>query len=311
VADLAGQTIYDVLIIGGGPTGLTAALYAAREGMKVIVIEAKIVGGMAAITEHIDNYPGFRDGVGGIELCEEMYQQALRFGTEFELGVRVTSVAPSSEGFVIQSSDRPFKAKTVVIATGSDYRHMEVPGEEELIGRGIHFCATCDAPLYKDKAVIVVGGGNSAVQETLFISKFARKITLLVRGETLKASETLINELLAKPTVTVVFNAPIKRVVSEANRFKGLITQRADSTVTTYEADGAFIFIGLIPSATTIAPFELDERGFIKTDDAYMTTVPGIYACGDIRAGSTWQIASAVGEGAATILSIRKHLERL
>jgi thioredoxin reductase (NADPH) len=309
--DEVASTVYDVIIVGGGPTGLTAALYGAREGMKVLVFEAKIIGGMAAVTEHIDNYPGFRNGIGGTELCDEMYEQALRFGAQIELGVRVESVTRHDGVFSIKTNDATYESKTVIIATGSDYRHMDVPGEAELIGRGIHFCATCDAPFYKDRSVIVVGGGNSAVQETIFISKFASQITMLVRGDELKASDVLLQELHTKSNVQVEYHSPIDHVVSNDGHLAGLAVKQPDGSEFTHTADGIFVFIGLIPTATGIANFELDTRGFIKTDAAYMTTVPGIFACGDIRSGSTWQIASAVGEGAAAVLAIRKYLEKL
>jgi thioredoxin reductase (NADPH) len=303
--------VYDVAIIGGGPTGLTAALYGAREGMKVVVFEAKIVGGMAAVTEHIDNYPGFRNGVGGIELCDEMYNQALRFGAQIEVGVTVNSVDKHEHGFeVVTDSDR-YICKTVIIATGSDYRHMHVPGEEELIGRGIHFCATCDAPFYKDRPVLVVGGGNSAVQETIFISRFASQVTLLVRSDKLKASNSLIEELATKANVEVIYNSPINSVSSLDGKLTGLVVDQTDGSKKTYTADGVFVFIGLLPNSGAVNGVTLDARGFVQTDLKYMTNIPGIFACGDIRSGSTWQIASAVGEGAAAVLAIREYAERL
>jgi thioredoxin reductase (NADPH) len=303
------STVYDVAVIGGGPAGLTAALYASRESMSVIVFEAKAIGGMAAVTEHIDNYPGFRNGVGGAELCDEMYEQALRFGARIELGVHVDNIVKSNGRFLLETSSDTFTARTVIVATGSDYRRMKVPGEEELIGKGIHFCATCDAPFYKDRSVIVVGGGNSAVQETIFISKFASSITMLVRGDKLKASEVLIQELQTKQNVQIYYNSPIDHVLNADGHLAGLAVLKSDGQEIIYKADGVFVFIGLIPTASGICDYDLDDQGFLKTDQQYMTSIEGIFSCGDIRSGSTWQIASAVGEGAAVVLKIREYLK--
>jgi thioredoxin reductase (NADPH) len=310
VADHTDSTVYDIIVVGGGPSGLTAALYAAREGMSVLVLEAKIIGGMAAVTEHIDNYPGFRDGIGGTALCDEMYEQALRFGAQIESGIQVETIVRQEEIFQVTTTNISYQATTIIIATGSDYKHMNIPGEAELIGRGIHFCATCDAPFYKDKRVIVVGGGNSAVQETLFVSKFAREVIMLVRGPSLKASQTIITELEQTANLTVKYMSPVSRVATEDGHLTGLMVRQPDGSEVLQEADGVFVFIGLVPNGTTTAEYELDAAGFIQTDDDFMTSVPGIFACGDIRSGSTWQIASAVGEGASVVLSIRKYREK-
>ena len=200
---------FDAIIIGAGPAGLSAALYTAREGLRTLVLDKSIYGGMAAVTERIENYPGFSQGVGGLELITQMVGQAERFGAECRQFVEISSIEAGPQGVVLHAADRTFEAKTALIATGSTYRQMNVPGEAELIGRGLHFCATCDAPLYKDKRVVVVGGGNSALQESLFIARFARQVELLVRGPEFTGTASIIDQVLAEPRIKVRYNTDI------------------------------------------------------------------------------------------------------
>ncbi|HEY2004718.1 MAG TPA: FAD-dependent oxidoreductase [Candidatus Saccharimonadia bacterium] len=307
------QTKYELVIIGAGPTGLGAAVYATREGMSTLVLDKSVVGGLAAITDRIDNYPGFDQGVSGLDLSEHLENHARRFGAEIHTGVEVQGLTRSESIIHVQTSAGAVQAEAVLIATGSTYKHLSVPGEQEYIGRGVHFCATCDAPLYRGRDVAVVGGGNSAIQESLFIAKFAKHVTLLVRGPQLSGTEILREQLQALPNVSFHYNTVVDSLRGDTTRITGL---HARDTATGNEhdirTDAVFVFIGLLantqPFATTI---ELDPGGFVITQDDFATSLPGVYAAGDVRSGSTWQIASAVGEGVSATLAIRAYLDQL
>lgn len=298
----------DVAIIGAGPTGLSAAIYTAREGLSTVLLEGAAVGGMAAITDVIDNYPGFPDGVGGAELSERMHKQAERFGAELIFGSGVTSLKTDGSHTLIETYAGAVRAKTVLIATGSTYRQLGVPGEAELIGKGVHFCATCDAPLYRGKNIVSVGGGNSAMQESLFIARFAHKVTLLVRGPELKGTEVLRQQVAKEPKIEIVYNAAVTEVHAVNGKFAAVMAKVGDE-IKAYEADGVFVFIGLIPNSAELTGVKLDTAGFVQSDAHYATNLPGVFVAGDIRSGSTWQIASAVGEGVTAALEIRKYLD--
>lgn len=304
-------THYDVVIVGGGPAGLSAALYTARENLKTLVLDKGAFGGMAAVTETIDNYPGFKDGVGGRTLIDEMVGQAERFGAVCESFVQVTGVEKVGKGFTVHAEDNAYQAKTVLIASGSTYRQLHVPGEQELIGRGIHFCATCDAPLYKDKHVVVIGGGNSALQEGLFIARFAQSIDMLVNGSELTGSQVLQDAVAAEKKITVHYGAQTERI--EKSETRGPITIRTlkDGQPRPFEADGVFVFIGLLPNSEEFIEVGCDTHNFILSDQTFQTKVPGIFVAGDVRSGSTWQIGAAVGEGISAALAMREYIDRI
>ena len=301
----------DVIIIGAGPTGLAAALYTAREGYSTTILEGSIIGGLAAITAEIENYPGFEEGIGGIELSDKLAKQAKRFGAVITTGKRVTGIVRKDAGLAVLVGEEELMAKSVIIATGSTYRMLGAPGEAELIGKGVHFCATCDGPVYRGRELIVVGGGNSALQETLFLARFASKITIVARGDKFTASKVLIDEVNTLNNVVTRFNTEIAGFEQTDGKFTGAKLKVKDQDELEFlEAAAVFEFIGLLPNTSAFKDIiELDEVGFIKTNAQFMTTMPGVYAAGDVRSGSTWQIASAVGEGASAALEIRKHLD--
>lgn len=305
----ATSLIYDAIIIGGGPTGLSAAIYTAREGMKTAVVDKGAFGGMAAITETIENYPGFAQGVGGPELIKQMSDQAERFGAEAKPFTGVTGIAEHNGLVTVQTENGELVARSVLIATGSTYRQLDAPGEAELIGRGVHFCATCDGPLYKGKRLTVVGGGNSALQETLFLARFASEITILVRGAELKASDVLQREIAELQNVSIVFNAAIDSFDRRTSNESIILSATIDGVQQRLETDGVFVFIGLLPNNNGLEGLTQDERGFIKSDAHLATKVAGVFVAGDIRSGSTWQIASAVGEGVSAALRMREFLD--
>ncbi len=307
--------IHDVIMIGAGPSSLAAAVYTAREDIETLIFEKKIIGGLAAITDKVDNYPGFEEGIEGLQLAEKLQKQAERFGAEIELG-EVQSVTKQDDGtFVLQTTSGEMKSKTVLIGTGSEWKKLGIPGEEEYYGRGVHNCATCDGAFYRDKRLVVVGGGNSSAQEALFLTKFASHIDILIRGDKWKASDVLVHEIENNDKITVHFNTTTDEIVGEEVDGLPKITKVVggqDGKKVDFETDGVFVFIGLRPVTYFLegSGVEMDEWGFVKTDQKLMTNVEGIFCSGDVRSGATMQIASAVGEGAAAALSIREYLER-
>ncbi|MCQ3936420.1 MAG: pyridine nucleotide-disulfide oxidoreductase [Chloroflexi bacterium] len=325
----AKQTYYDLIIVGGGPAGLTAAIYAAREGAETLLIERSGLGGQAGITVGLDNFPGFPEGISGQEFSERVTQQAKRFGVEILQAVDVEKME-MEEGYheAYTSDGRHVHSRAALIATGASYRRLDVPGEDDYIGAGIHFCATCDGPSYKGaKEIVVVGGGNSAVEEGLHLTNFSEKITLLVRGGNLTASQIAIDKVNEPGSrIEVKYNTVVEGFEGRDSKLK---TIKVRNTVTNeaYEIHpaAAFIFIGQQPNTDFLKGYlELDKYGFVMTGhdlthkpDAaiplslpFETSVPGIFAAGDVRHGSIKQVASAVGEGAAASISIREFLRR-
>jgi thioredoxin reductase (NADPH) len=303
---------HDLVIIGAGPAALSAALYTSREDIETVLFEKGAIGGLAAITDWVDNYPGFAKGVAGLELSESMRAQAERFGAHIELG-EVSSV--TSEGTLkkLTTTSGDIYSKAVLIATGNDYRKIGVPGEEEFYGRGVHYCATCDGAFYRDKRLVVVGGGNSAVQESIFLTKFATHIDLLVRGDKFRASEVLQHELRKHTDkISIHFNTTTDEILGQDNKvIKVIGTDRTRGSKVEFETDGVFVFVGLDPNTQFLkdSGIGLDHNHFVESDAKLMTNVPGIFVAGDVRSGATQQIASATGEGATAALMIREYLE--
>ena len=303
--------IYDLVIIGAGPAGLAAAVYSAREDISTLVVEKAVIGGMAALTDVIDNYPGFENGVAGLELSDKLYAQAKRFGAVIKTGVEVTAIHKADHGFTLDTKKLPLQARTVLITTGSTYRMLGVPGETENIGRGVHFCATCDGPVYRGKDLIVVGGGNSAMQETLFLAKFATHITMLVRGSALKGTAILREQVQSLANVTIVYDTTVTDIAVTDGNVSGVHAHTGGVAVS-YGAPGIFVLIGLLANTAAFKDtLKLDARDFIVTDAHFETSLPAVYAAGDVRSGATWQIASAVGEAVSATLEIRTYLDRL
>ena len=303
----------NIVMVGAGPCALTAAIYTTREDLDTTLYEKGVIGGLAAITDKVDNYPGFAEGIEGMKLAHQLQQQAERFGAKIEFG-DVTSLRRVEQGIELTIDGQSLQAGAVLVATGSDYKKTGVPGEAEYYGRGVHYCATCDGAFYREKRLTVIGGGNSAIQEAIFLTRFSTHIDLLVRS-TVKASEVLQRELeksITEGKITVHLGATPEEFISENNTIRGVrYVQGGVSKVT--ESDGIFTFIGLKPNTEFLdgSGIELDELGLIKTDAKLATNVPGVFAAGDVRSGATMQIASAVGEGATAALAIREYLESL
>lgn len=308
----AQRRFYDVIVIGGGPSGLTAALYLAREGQDVLVIERAGLGGQAGITQMLDNYPGFDEGIPGAEFGDRLGRQARRFGVEIMQANEVVQIFPQGPYLCANTVDGvEYGARAMLLATGARYRRLGIPGEDELIGVNVHFCATCDGAFYKGKKVLVIGGGNSGLEEGLFLTKFAGQVDIVEFSPQLKASQILQEKVARMPNMSVTVNHGVKEFKIKNNRLKSVVVEdRATRQTEELQYDGVFVFIGLSPNNDLVkTKVELDPYGFVVTDKAWMTSLPGLFAAGDVRAGSTKQAASAVGEGATAALMIREYLK--
>jgi thioredoxin reductase (NADPH) len=311
----AEQHVYDLVIVGGGPAGLTTSIYAARENLDTLIVDSKGLGGQAGVTERLDNYPGFPDGIGGAELADRIVRQAERYGVEMLQALSVTSIEPAADRIEVTTSNGDhYHAHAVLLATGSSYRRTGAEGEEDLIGAGVHFCATCDGPFYRGShELLVLGGGNSGLEEGVFLTAFTDHVTVVEYQDRLAGSQVLQDKVMNHPKMDVLLEKKVVafRPKGDGTGKVGTVVLEDVSTGATQEhhPDGVFVFIGLDPNTDLVkGVVELDPRGFVLTDMAHMTSQPGIFAAGDVRAGSTKQLASAVGEGAAVAIAIRAYL---
>ena len=306
----ATRHFYDVIVVGGGPAGLTSALYMAREGLDVLVIEKAGLGGQAGITQMLDNFPGFDEGIPGAEFAERLGRQARRFGVEILQAQDVTDISQDGQYWCVAvGSGDEYGAKAVLLATGARYRRLGVPGEDDLIGISVHFCATCDGAFYKGKKVLVIGGGNSGFEEGLFLTKFATQVDIVEHNPVAKASQILQDKVAEKSNMRVTLNHDIKELRGKDRLEAVVVEDRASGERKEWAYDGVFVFIGLNPNSALLKDkAELDPPGFVKAEHM-MTSMPGIFVAGDVRAGSTKQAASAAGEGASAALAIREYLK--
>ena len=308
----AERAAYDLVIIGGGPAGLAAAIYAAREGIDSIVVDGSALGGQAGISDRIDNYPGFPEGISGAELAERFVAQAKRYGVELLSAVSVTSVTPDGDDLVTRlASGQELTSHAVIVATGSTYRRLDVPGEDDLIGAGVHFCATCDGPFYKGaEELVVIGGGNSALEEGLHLSEYAERVRVLARSG-LSGSTVLQERVRSDPQFVIHTGVDIVKLEGKRGRFTAVVAKdRETGEEHRFPAAAAFVFIGLTPNSELLGDaVERDDAGFLVTSPTMETSMPGVFAAGDVRAGSTKQLGSAVGDGIAALLMVRRHLE--
>ena len=310
----AKRSFYDLIVIGGGPAGLTAVIYAAREGIESLVIEKSALGGQAAVTERSDNYPGFHEGIAGAELAERMIKQARRYDVELLPAVGVRSLRRHDPYISITTeTGDEYCTRAAIIATGSTYRRLDVPGEDDLIGAGIHFCATCDGPFYKgSRELLVIGGGNSGVEEGIFLSQFTDRITLVEFEPELRASGLLQEKIRSDSKFNILTNTQVTEFKGDGKLTTVLARNRETSETLEFHPAAAFVFIGLTPNTDFLKDtLDMDEQGLIVTDDTLQTSVPGVFAAGDVRRGSTKQLASAVGEGVTALMMARRHLQKL
>lgn len=306
---------YDVIVVGGGPAGLTAALYTARDGFSTLVIDRAGLGGQAAITERLDNYPGFPEGVSGGEFADRLVQQVKRFGVETIAAQKVVGIRGDGDYRIVSTEDgNEYSAMSVLIATGSRYKRPDIPGEARLIGSSVHYCATCDGPFYRDKELVVIGGGDSAVEEGLFLTNFASHVTLLVRGDHVRATQLALADFeqhRKAGRIDALYNTEVVEFIGRSKLKEMKVRNRLTGHVTTLTPvpAGVFVFIGLSPNTEFLdSSIERDKSGFIVTSKTLETSMPGVFAAGDVRADSTHQAASAAGEGATAALMIRSYL---
>ncbi len=303
--------LYDTLIVGAGAAGLTAAIYTQRDRFDSLVIEKKNIGGNAYLTEKIENYPGFTN-ISGPKLMDRMSNQAVTYGAEIKTGVELEKIEKQVNHFVINTNMAEYKARSILLAMGSTYRKLDIPGEDELIGAGIHFCATCDGAFYRDREILVIGGGNSALEEGIFLAGFCKKVTIINRSESFSASPTYVEKLNDIKNIEVHHNQKSLEFISgDDGLFKALkVEDKVSGIQAELSADGVFIFIGLIPNTDIVKGLvDLDDRGFIKTTGMGETSVDGIFAAGDCREGAIAQVAAATGEGVLASYGIKAYLK--
>ena len=308
----AQRQYYDLIIVGGGPAGLMASIYAAREGLGTLIVERSGIGGQAGITQEIENYPGFPEAISGAEVSDRLRLQAERFGVEILAAQEVSKLAEDGKHLSIYvQAGEEYCSSAVILATGASYRRLDVPGEEDFIGAGVHFCATCDGPFYKGQDIVVVGGGNSGFQEGLFLTRFANSVTILERSKAPRASVAL-QEKVARREDMQVFTETAVQEFRGKSRLESIVVKDLATGETREMRPGAvFVFIGLLPNTHFLkGTIELDQYDFIATKPNLETSLPGVFSAGDCRVGSTKQVVSALGEGATAALMVREYLER-
>jgi thioredoxin reductase (NADPH) len=299
---------YDIIIIGGGPAGLSAAIYSARGGLKTAVFEKALIGGQITVTDEVENYPGFEEPLSGFELTEKMRLQAERFGTKFH-DEEITAIGLEGLCKIIQTKDNTYRAKSVIICTGAHPRRLNVPGEEPFTGRGVSYCATCDGALYRDKVVAVVGGGDSAIEEGLFLTRFAKKVIVVHRRDSLRAQKIIQERAFKNPKMEFVWDTVVQEIRGDSKVKELELYNRKTNQITHIPVDGVFIYVGILPNNELLeSRLELDSAGFVLTDEYMHTNVPGIYAAGDIRHTVLRQVVTATSDGAIAAWSAEKWI---
>ncbi|MDM5286993.1 MULTISPECIES: thioredoxin-disulfide reductase [Peribacillus] len=305
------EKIYDVVIIGAGPAGMTAAVYTSRANLSTLMLERGVPGGQMANTEEVENYPGF-DTILGPELSTKMFDHAKKFGAEYAYG-DVKEIIDGEEYKTIKAGSKEFKARSIIISSGAEYKKIGVPGEKELGGRGVSYCAVCDGAFFKQKELFVIGGGDSAVEEGVYLTRFASKVTIVHRRDELRAQKILQDRAFANEKINFIWNHTLKEINEEGGKVGGVTlvsTENGEETV--MDADGVFIYIGMLPLTK---PFEnlgiLNSTGYIETNDRMETRVPGIFAAGDVREKTLRQIVTATGDGSIAAQSAQHFVEEL
>lgn len=300
---------YEVIIIGGGPAGLTAGLYTSRARLNTLLIESALFGGQMTTTEMIENYPGFPQGVTGDELSRLMEEQAKKFGMEI-LTQEVIKVSIEGEWKCVQTYDKTYHCDVLIVCTGTEYRKLGVSGELEFAGKGVSYCATCDGAFFRDSKIIVVGGGDSALTEALFLTKFAKEVTIIHRRDALRATRIYQERAMANPKIKFLWNSIVQEIKGDMVVRSVVVKNVKTGEVKEFETDGAFLFVGLLPRTQFLKGLvKMDEAGYIITDDDCETSVKGIFAAGDCRKRLLRQIATAVGDGATAAFAAEKCLE--
>ena len=305
--------VYQVVILGGGPAGLSAAIYAARSGLSTVVVEKAFPGGQIANASHVENYPGFADGVSGMELGQLMHRQAEAQGAETMMA-EVSALEPGIGGrpHTVKTSESDVQGVTVIIATGSRYRMLDVPGEVELTGRGVSYCATCDGPFYRGKKVAVIGGGDTAITDALELTTFASEVTVVHRRDALRAGMALQTKALNSPKIKFAWNSVVEGVMGDPVVDSLRLRNTGDGIISELAIDGVFVAVGSVPSTGFLKDtVPLDESGSVVTNDVMETNIAGVFAAGDVRHNSARQVITAAGDGATAALSARRYISSL
>jgi len=306
------EIIYDVIIIGGGPAGLTAGIYLSRARMDTLLIEKALPGGQAILTEIIENYPGFPHGIAGPELMQKMEEQAVRFGLKIEYGEVEEVKIKEDKVKIVRINNQEYKTLTIILASGAEASKLEVPGEEELRGRGVSYCATCDAPFFKHQKIVVAGGGDTAIEEALYLTKFVWEVTIIHRRDRLRATKILQERVFANKKINFAWDSVVTRVLGNEKIEGVLIQNKKTGEEKEIPCQGVFVFVGNIPNSNFLKKLvKLGEKGYILTDDNMMTSQEGIYACGDVRKKILRQVVTACGEGATASFAAQKYIEEI
>jgi thioredoxin reductase (NADPH) len=303
---------YDLLIIGAGPAGLTAALYGGRGGLKTLVVERTAAGGHAAMTDAIENYPGFPEGISGGELAESMEKQARKFGASFKTIVEVSGIRQDDGVFAVTAGDETFSAKAVIVASGADPTKLGVPHEDELIGKGVSYCAVCDGAFFRDAQVAVVGGGNSALEEAVYLTRYAKRIYLIHRRDRFRADKILVDRALGHPSIEAIMETVVEEILGDKAVTAVKLKNVKTSETRTLPVEGIFVYAGYRPNTGYLkGVVDLDEVGCVVTDAEMATRVPGIFAAGDVRSKNLRQVVTAAGDGATAAFSAEKYIEQI
>jgi len=303
--------LYDLVIVGGGPAGLTAGLYAGRALLKTVLLEKGFLGGRAFTTSNIENYPGFPEGISGADMAEKLRKQAEKFGVEILTGEDVVSLK-DGELKEVTTAENIYKAMTVIIASGLHLRTLNILGEREFVGRGVSYCATCDGAFFTGKKIIVVGGGDSAIDEAIFLTRFAEKVTIVHRRDELRAAKSLQEKALAHPKIDFMWSSELRGIYGDNMVQKVVVLDKKAQKEREVSINGVFMYVGNVPNtAFAEGILQLDENGYILTDETLQTSVPGIFAAGDVRHNLLKQIVVAMGEGALASVSAEKYIESL
>ena len=306
------MTEAELIIVGGGPAGLTSAIYSARALIDTLVIEKMLPGGQPVLTTFIENYPGFPEGISGPELAERLESQAGKFGAKIITSRPVLNISRKEEGFEVKTEIESFLGKAVIVATGTSPRKLNVPGEEEFTGRGVSYCAVCDGAFYRDRVVAVVGGGDSAMDESIYLTRFANKVFVIHRRNQLRAEKILQERAFSNPKISFIWDTEVQSI--EGDRKVELLKLKNVKTgeISELKVNGIFIYIGSTPNSSMVKDLvELDKNGFIITDNCMKTSVPGLFAAGDVRNTNFRQLATAIGDGAIAANSAERYLGEL
>lgn len=305
------EKIYDVVIIGAGPAGMTAAVYASRANLSTLMIERGIPGGQMANTEAVENYPGF-DTILGPELSTKMFEHAKKFGAEYAYG-DVNEIIDGEEYKIIVSGKKQYKTRTIIITTGAEYKKLGIPGETELGGRGVSYCAVCDGAFFKQKKLIVIGGGDSAVEEGIYLTRFADQVTIVHRRDKLRAQKIIQDRAFANEKIDFIWNTTVKEIHDVDGKVgKVTLVSTVDGTETEEDADGVFVYVGMLPLTAPFASLNiLNDAGYIVTNEKMETSIPGIYAAGDVREKMLRQIVTATGDGSIAAQSAQHYVEEI